>query len=207
VTALSLMMLLVVPPADAAAVKSAVTEFYSVIIKDPPIGLPTGAVKAALEPRMSRRLVRQLRLAQECEKDYFRLHSRRTPAAEDGLPPTVGKPSFGWLEHGLFSGGNEQAMPKELDIQAVEPLPDGGFRVRVEFTYRDSFATYGRPPDDSNTFRWPGIVIVVREHGDFVIDDFVEIEWWDAKKGQRPLSAAFEGCSGGRWVGLKDRDD
>jgi hypothetical protein len=204
VTALLLTLFLAAEP-PAVGATSVVHRFYATVIKHHPIGIPTGAAKDALWPLLSRRLVRRLDLLQACEDDYFRRNQRLLnpePRAGDPYPPAILKPAIGWLEYGLFSGGNENALPAEISVRGVDAVGRDTFRVRVQFTYRDTFETYGRPPDESNTFQWPGVVVVVRAQNGYRIDDYLPV---DAESGKTstPLSEDFPECKSGRWVGLK----
>ena len=62
-----------------------------------------------MESLMSARLATQLKEARRCEDDYRQQH-----AGDNG------KPGFGWLEIGLFSGANEMALPAEVAIARTE---------------------------------------------------------------------------------------
>jgi hypothetical protein len=177
------------PPQPEAVVR----QLYTEIVARRPLGIPAGADKEALWPLLSTRLVRQLETAQVCEDDYRRQH-----AHDDG------KPEFGWLEYGLFSGGEEEALPAEVDVERIEPLKAGAFRVLIRLTYRERFETYGRPPDSANFFRWRVAVMVVAEGGRFLVDDVAVFED-DSTRVQSRLSREFVGCSGARWVGVGKR--
>jgi hypothetical protein len=159
------------------------------IVARRPLGIPDGEDKAAIWPFLSGRLVRQLETARACEVDYFRLHG-----TDDG------KPDFGWLESGLFSGDNERAIPAEIAVERIERLKSGAFRVVVRFTYRERFDTYGRPPDPANFFSWRGAMMVVPEAGQLLVDDVVLFRDGSTRVQSR-LSEAFVGCAGPRWVG------
>jgi hypothetical protein len=178
-----------VPPSPEAVVR----QFYAVIIKHHPLGLPTGPVKRELMPYLSARLSGVLVQLQACEDDYYRRYRRRLEAEQL-------KPSIGWLEEGLFSGGSEEAIPAEVVVSAARRLPDGRLRAEVEFTYRDTYETYGRPPDPKNTFKWRGAVVLAQEGTRYLIDDYVPIDH-DTGTDRRALSQSFDECRGGRWVG------
>lgn len=184
-------------PSPAASPAGAVQAFYEEIVRRHPLGLPKDEDKRVLWPLLSTRLVRTLTNLQACEDDYFRQARKRfTPEEAAQL-----KPAIPWLEYGLFSGGNEQALPAEVSVTRVLPAGKGRFRVEVRFTYRDTFDTYARPPDESNTFRWTGIVGVLFESGRFAIDDFIPEHDGKPLPG---LSKAFPDCKGPRWVGRVD---
>ena len=170
-----------------------VRQLSAQIVARRPIGIPDGEDKAAIWPLLSGRLIKQLETARACEVDYRRLH-----ATDEG------KPDFAWLESGLFSGDNEQAIPAEIAVERVERLKGGAFRVVVRFTYRETFETYGRPPDPATFFSWRGAMMVVPEAGQLLVDDVVLF-----RDGSEPvesrLSEAFVGCAGPRWVGYVKR--
>jgi hypothetical protein len=164
-----------------------VRELYSYIVTHRPLGIPCGADKAALWPLLSSRLIRELDAARACEDDYRRQH-----ASDDG------KPAFGWLESGLFSGSDERALPSEVAVERTEPQRDGSFGVYVRFTYRES--AHGRPPDPSAGYHWRGAAIVRSEAGRFVVDDVLLFKDESTNIESR-LSQVFVGCDGPRWVG------
>jgi hypothetical protein len=170
-----------------------VRQLSAQIVARRPLGIPDGEDKAAIWPLLSGRLVRQLETARACQVDYLRRHG-----TDDG------KPDFGWLESGLFSGDNERAIPAEIAVERVERLKSGAFRVVVRFTYRESFETYGRPPDPANFFSWRGAMMVVPEAGQLFIDDVVLFRDGSTRVESR-LSEAFVGCAGPRWVGYGKR--
>ena len=193
-TGLIFAILMVAPSSPSPPATDVVNEFYALIVKHHPLGIPTGEVKRAIWPLLSSRLAASLEALQACEDDYFRRYEKVLKAEQL-------KPSIGWLEHGLFSGGNEEALPAEVRVTRVEPRPDERMQMDLEFTYRDTFETYGRPPDDSNTFRWRGTLLVVREGGRYLIDDYVPID--EKGKAHTPLSRNFSECQRGRWVGTQ----
>lgn len=97
---------------------------------------------------------------------------------------------------------DEEALPAEVVITSVESAGADRFRVHLQFTYRDTFETRARPPNDSNTFRWTGIAIVALEAGRYAVDDYVPIDHHSGRT-LAALSKDFPECKGGRWVGLK----
>jgi hypothetical protein len=189
--------LLVAAPATAAAPSptGVVEALYKEVIQRHPLGLWVGEDKAAIWPLLSTRLTRVLNDLEACETDYYEGNRKIfTPEEADQLKPTIG-----WLEYGLFSGGDEQAMPAEIEITKVVQ-GGGAFQVHVLFTYRDTFETYGRPPDDRNTFHWRGIVSVVHEAGRYAVDDFRLMDS-DSGKLLPGLPRFFHGCKGRHWAG------
>ena len=175
-------------PVAPHTAESVVRELYAYVIRHQPIGIPQGDTRNALRPLMSERLRNRLETAAACEADYFRQYTKSDE-----------KPIFGWLEHGLFSGGSERAIPAEMTIVSTKPATAGRQQVTIRLTYRDTFETYGRPPDPANTFHWEVDVLVDCPGRSCVVDDVVEID--DTGKRLRPLSEGFESCDGRRWVG------
>jgi hypothetical protein len=168
-----------------------VRELYQQVVVRRPLGIPKGEDKAALWPFLSKRLIQKLDAAQRCEDDYLRQR-----------PDKDGKPAFGWLETGLFSGSNEWAIPASATVERTETMKDGAFRVYVRLTYKESFETYGKPPDPTHTFDWHIAAVVISEEGRFVVNDILLFEDDSAKITSR-LTESFNGCDGPRWVGIK----
>lgn len=171
--------------------EAVVRDLYRQIVKRRPIGIPNGVDKAAIWPFLSKKLVQKLESSQSCEEDYYRKHKN----AGD-------KPEFDWLEMGLFSGGNEEANPAAAAVSQTLKEKDGSFHVYVRLTYKESFETYGRPPNSANTFHWNVAAIVISEDGSFVVDDVLLFKGNSAKIDSR-LMSSFSGCDGSRWVGEK----
>jgi len=107
---------------------SVVRELYQQVVVRRPLGIPKGEDKAALWPLLSKKLIQKLDVAQRCEDDYLRQR-----------PDKDGKPAFGWLETGLFSGSNEWAIPASAAVERTEPMKDGTFRAYVRLTYKRVF--------------------------------------------------------------------
>ena len=191
---LFLLFILAAPASDSSSPINVVRAFYDQIIKLHPIGIPTGEAKRALWPLLSSRLAHRLDALQACEDDYYRRNKKKLESEQL-------KPSIGWIESGLFSGENEQALPAEVTITRLEPAGTGRFKAYLQFTYRGHIRDV-RPPDDSNTFRWSGIVLVVSEGNRYAVDDYIPIDL-DSGKPLAALSQGFPERSGNRWVGLK----
>jgi hypothetical protein len=169
---------------------SVVRELYQQIVARRPLGIPKGQDKAAIWPYLSKGLIRRLETAQACENSYVKQH-----AGEDG------KPAFDWLEVNLFSGGaNEQAIPSSAVVERKKAQKDGSLRVFVRLTYKESFETYGGPPDPANTFHWDVAAVVISEGERFVVDDVLLFNENSTKVDSR-LTNSFPGCNGPRWVG------
>jgi TonB family protein len=161
---------------------SVAQELYQQVVARKPLGIPKGADKAALWPFLSKRLVQKLDTAQTCEDDYLRQH-----AGEDG------KPAFKWVETGLFSGANERAIPAAAVVERTEPQKDGILRVYVRLTYKESFETYGGPPDPAHTFDWHVAAVVISEGRRFVVDNVLLFKD-DSTKIASQLTDSFSGC-------------
>jgi hypothetical protein len=188
-------LLLAASPSTFGSPTDLVQAFYGHVIQHHPIGIPTGEAKGALWPLLSLNLTRRLNALQACEDDYYR-RNRKILAGRQL------KPSIGWLEYGLFSGGDERALPAEVAVKGVDAADANRFRVNLTFTYRDTFETYGRPPTDANTFQWTGIAVVVFEVGRFALDDYIPVDRESGRE-QTALSEDFPECRGPKWIGLK----
>jgi hypothetical protein len=176
-------------PADSSP-DSVVRELYEQVVARRPLGIPKGEDKTALWPFLSKRLIQKLDAAQSCEDDYLRQR-----------PDKGGKPAFGWLETGLFSGSNEWAIPAAAGVERTKPMKDGSFRVYVRLTHKESFETYGKPPDPTHTFDWQVAAVVISEEGRFVVNDVLLFKDDSTKIASR-LTDSFTGCDGPRWVGI-----
>ena len=163
-----------------------VRKLYAQVVARHPLGIPKGPDRAAIWPFLSKQLKQRLEAAQACEADYMRQHSGNN-----------GKPEFRWLENGIFSGGNEQALPAKAVIERAEAQMDGSFQVYVKLTYRDRESR-----DPSNIFRWEIAAKVVSEDGRFVVDDVLLFKD-DSTEVKSRLSGLFVGCDGSRWTGLQ----
>jgi hypothetical protein len=81
-------------------------------------------------------------------------------------------------------------------------MKDGTFRVYVRLTYKESFETFGKPPDPTHTFDWRVAAVVISEEGRFVVNDVLLFEDDSTKIASR-LTKSFTGCDGPRCVGIK----
>lgn len=166
-----------------------VRKLYHRVVARHPLGIPKGPDKVAIWPLLSKQLAQSLETAQACESDYVRQH-----VAGDG------KPEFRWLEIGLFSGGNEKALPAEAVVERTEPQKDGSFHVYVKLTYKNSGS-----PDPANTFHWTIAAKVISEDRRFVVDDILLFKD-DSTQVESRLSNSFIGCQGSRWIGQEARE-
>ena len=164
-----------------------VLKLYRQVVARRPLGIPQGQNKAAIDPFLSRTLVQRLKTAQACEDHYFRQH----PPEKDAKS----KPEFPWLDLGIFSGPNEEASPSAAEVISTQPQADGFYGVLVRLTYKESYETYGRPPDPANTSHWEVAAVVKSEKGRFVVDDVLFFDE-NAKKIEWRLSEFFTGCDG-----------
>lgn len=170
-----------------------VRKLYKEVVARKPLGIPRGADRAAIWPFLSKRLTQTLDTAQACEADYFRKH-----------PDKTSKPQFGWLESGIFSGENEEAMPAEAVVERTDPGRDGSFRVNVRLAYTDGLQMHGRP-SGANAFHWDVVAVVISEDRRFVVDDVLLFKD-GTKQIQTRLSSLFIGCNGPHWSGESSRD-
>jgi len=67
---------------------------------------------------------------------------------------------------------------------------------------KESFETYGKPPDPTHTFDWHVAAVVISEEGRFVVNDVLLFKDDSTKIASR-LTDSFTGCDGPRWIGIK----
>jgi hypothetical protein len=136
-------------------------------------------------PYLSKALLHRIDVAVACAADYDRQY-----------PDPNLKPTFAWLEAGLFSGGDERASPRAFHIERTESEKDGSFRVYVRLTW-------GEPPERPEI--WRVAAIVVKENSHFVIDDVIYLKDETRQEVDSRLSEVLSaGCDGPRWVGHGD---
>ncbi|MFN8091066.1 MAG: hypothetical protein U0599_02340 [Vicinamibacteria bacterium] len=180
--AVALLSLAVVAGGERTTV---VSRLYAYVVAAQPLGIPPPSDDRVLESLLSRRLLAVLKAGRACQADYLRKHR------------SDGKPEFGWLELGLFSGANERATPAEYRILKTDESPNGPARVTVALTYRESPDTYCcRPPDPKSSRSWHVVVLVKTEEGHQVVGDVIHLDSPNWR-----LSEAFNGCRGSEWVG------
>jgi len=177
------------PGIAADSPQTTVRGLYQQIVARKPIGIPKKADKVAIRPFLSEGLIRRLEAAQACETDYIHTH-----AGSDA------KPAYPWLETGLFSGANEKGIAAEAVVEHAVKQKNGSVLVYVRLTYKESFETYGKPPDPANRFNWRVAAVVTFEGGRSVVDDILFFKDDSAKIDSR-LTDSFAGCDGPRWVG------
>jgi hypothetical protein len=184
---------------DAEAV---VIKLYKQIVLRKPIGIPQKADRQAIWPLLSRDLIKRLDLARECEKDYFLQYPEPKLKPEfDQYPEPKLKPEFDWLEMGLFSGGNEQALPSRVAVRRTMKQKDGSYQVGVKLTYKETFETYGRPPDPKDTFNWDVIAFAIWDGNRFAVNDVLYTKDRPNEAELRLSQLLSHGCKDGKWVG------
>ena len=192
--ALTMMLLAALTVAPAGGDVDVVRRLYTYVVQHHPIGIPSDADMQTLGPLLSSRLTAILDTGRACEADYFRQYNETHGD---------GKPDFGWLERGMFSGENESAAPVEFGIVKSTSERSGVTRVVVQLTYRETSETYCCwAPDPRSHYSWRVAVLVKAENGRFVIDDVIH----DAERIDRSrwrVSTSFKGCAGTRWVGAR----
>jgi hypothetical protein len=167
-----------------------VRQLYRLVVALHPIGLPTGADKAAIWPLLNKRLVSQFDTAKACQDDWFSQNPGDSHHhAPQSAPPAVLKPEFAWLEEFLFSGTDEETAPAAVVVGGTKPQRDGSFRVNLQFVYADSPS------------HWRGAIIVRSEDGRFVVDDVLVFKENSTKIESRLSHILTLGCDGPRWVG------
>jgi uncharacterized protein len=180
--------------------ETVVRKLYQQIVTRHPLGIPRGADQEAIWPLLSTRLIQGLETARACEADYDRQHPPFADKQAPVAPPAIDTPQFGWLESGLFSGRNEEALPAEAVVGHAEPQKDGAFQVDVKLTYKETFKTYGRPPDPQNKFSWHAAARVILERGQFVVDDVLLFKA-GSNEIRSHLLDAFKECQKSHWIG------
>lgn len=129
-----------------------------------------------ISPLLTKRLIRDLDNGRDCGKDW----GRQQPAGSTDKPPFV--------DCCLFSASNDW-FPSSFEILSSEALPDGRRIVSIQYRY-ESQQEHGA---------WQVAVIVAREDGRYLIDDFVgDLD----EPFSEPffLSSGFAECQDGRWI-------
>ena len=144
------------PPTVPEEPGAMVRKLYSEVAARHPVGIPRGADMGIFAPYLSKSLSHRIDLARACAEDWNRQH----------LNPNL-KPDIAWLEFGLFTGGMEQAAPQKFRLLGTEHQKNGSYRVYVEL-----IIIYGLPANPEPLV-WHVAAIVVRENGQFVVDDVI----------------------------------
>ena len=174
-----------------------VRSLYRQVVARHPIGIPEGAEMKIFAPFMSSALLHRIETAKACEADW----ERRNPPPTDVVnPPPVLKPPFGRLESGLFSGPNEEALPRAFSIEKTESEKDGSLRVFVNLRR-------GKPSE--KPWVWHVVAIVVRENNRFLVDDVINLRNDDAglDADYRLSETLSRDCNGSHWVKPADQEE
>ena len=161
-----------------------VRSLYAQVVARHPVGIPGGANWKIFAPYLSKTLLHRIDLAIACGADW----SRQNP------DPDL-KPPIGWLELGIFSGGDEKASPGDFQIERAQAEKDGSFRVDVKLTFK--------PSDGPGS--WRVEAVVVRENGRLVVDDVIYLKDKDRDVEYRLSESLGYGCDGPRWVGRSNQ--
>jgi hypothetical protein len=167
-----------------------VQSLYAQVVARRPVGIPGGEDWKVFAPYLSEALLHRIDLALACGDDWNRQ-----------FPDPNLKPEIGWLELGIFSGGDDELELRAFQIEKTLSEKDGSSRVYVRLTW-------GYPPERP----WTSSIAatLVRENGHVAIDDVTYL-----KVGLAPgkpqdtewrLSDALSwGCNGPRWVGVQGK--
>jgi hypothetical protein len=173
------------PPSVPTEPGVVVRSLYSEVVARHPVGIPKDADMKIFTPYLSKALLHRIDSANACGEDYYRQH-----------PDPNLKPDIAWLEFGLFTGGMEQAAPQKFRVLGAERQKNGSFRVYVEL-----MIMYGLPTNPEPSV-WYVAAIVVRENGQFVVDDVIFLKDYSTLENEFRLSEVLRaGCHGPRWVG------
>jgi hypothetical protein len=166
----------------SSQVEIPIRRLYRQLVSRPIVGIPTTKRMKTISPYLSNSLDRKITRARACGEDWFRQH-----------PKNDVKAPLDWLESGLFSGANDRAGPFAFQIEKTESQDDGSFRVYMNLK--------GGTPE--NAWTWPVAVVVVRENGQFKVDDVIYLKDKDLDTESRLSELLARGCDGSRWVGFK----
>jgi hypothetical protein len=162
-----------------------VRSLYKQVVARHPIGIPGDTDVKIFAPYLSKALLHRINLAIACAADYDRQY-----------PDTNLKPTFAWLEAGLFSGDDEQAEPRAFQIERTQSEKDGSFRVYVSLTW-------GAPLDKPRI--WHVAAIVVWENGHYALNDVIYLKDDHREVDSRLSEYLSPGCDGPQWVGHGDQ--
>jgi len=177
---------------DQPVVIASVEKLYAEIVAHHPIGIPTNAEMAVIQPYLSKRLAEQIETARVCQDDYSRQ-----------LPNLRGTSGPGWLKSGLFSGEDGDASPVDASVERKEKQNDGSFLVYVDLEPAEAVHDLGHGRRAFyGGYTWQVVTRVIPEDGRFVVDDVRIFEGFPAKGPSHLLSESFLGCDGSHWSGL-----
>lgn len=159
---------------------AAVTEkFFRVYLSQPGYALLEGENREQLAPYLSRSFLHNLDNATACENDWI----RQQPKGSTDKPPFV--------DCCLFSASADW-FPNSFTVGHPKMLKDGRYEVPVEYRYKI-------PAEDH---RWSVAVIVKREDGKYVVDDFIG-DYANPPVQPWTWSRDWEGCRAGEWIADK----
>ena len=161
-----------------------VRSLYTQVVARRPVGIPAGVDWKVFAPYLSKALLHRIDLALACGEDW----DRQNP------DPNL-KPEIGWLELGLFSGGDDELELRTFHIERMQSGRDGSVRVYVSLTW-------GYVPEHPWTSRV--VVTVVRENGHLFIDDVTYLRDAPQNAEWQLSDTLSSGCDGPRWVGFHD---
>lgn len=161
-----------------------IRSLYTQVLSRRPVGIPGGEDWKVFAPYFSKALLHRFDLALACGADWDRQ-----------FPDPNLKPEIGWLELGLFSGGDDELELRAFQIERARPEKDGSFRVYVKLIW-------GYPPERP----WTSSVAatVMSEDGRSVIDDVTYLKGETGDFERRLSDSLLSGCDGPRWVGFHD---
>lgn len=158
-----------------------VRSLYTEIVARHPHDIPKGEEMMIFAPYLSKALLQRIDSANACSDDW----DRQNP--EPHLKAKIAS------SYGLFTG--DGADPRTFQIKRTQSAKDGSFRVYVNLTHRKSQQT------------WSVAAVVLRENGQYVVDDVIYINdsvypKGEVKPANRRLSEYLSaGCDGSHWVG------
>ena len=164
-----------------------VRSLYNEVVARHPRGIPEGPDMKIFAPYLSKALLHRMDLYRACTADWFRQN-----------PDPNLKPPVGLFENGLFSGDDEQASPRDYQIERTQAEKDGSFRVYVRLTWEE-------PP--APMWIWQVAAVIVQENGRFVVDDVIYLKDKNRLVESRLSEYLSAGCDGPRWVGDSERRD
>jgi hypothetical protein len=161
-----------------------VRSLYAQVVARRPVGIPWGEDWKIFAPYCSKALLHRIDLALACGDDWNRQY-----------PDPNLKPEIGWLELGLFSGGDDELELRTFHIERIHSENDGSFRVYVRLGW-------GYPPERP----WISSVTasVLRENGHLFIDDVTYLKNEPQDSEWRLSEGLSSGCDGPHWVGSHD---
>jgi hypothetical protein len=168
-----------------------VQKLYKEIVAKHPIGMPTSAELAAIQPYLTKRLAKQLQTARACQDDYSRQHL----TASGTLKPA-------WLNSGLFSGEGSHTSPIDAIAVRKEKQNDGSSLVYLDLEPVAAVIDLGHGHRAFHGgYTWQVEARVIPEDGQYLVDDVRIFDRFPAEGPSRLLSDSFSGCDGSRWTG------